>query len=372
MERFTPPFCPYPSCDNHLPNPLDDWPGRVHVRRYGRHPSGLARFRCVSCKATFCEGQFDCEFRHRRVGLGPLIFELFTGGFSNRQIARALSCSEWLVRSRLSKLSKQGMLYHAQLTANLKIAEPVAYDGLENFARSQYEPNNINHAIGQQSLFIYDFNFAPIRRKGRMSDRQKLNKEKLDQLLGKIPKMAIKDSSQRMFEQLAERLSDSAQKLTLLSDEHYLYKRALEALGPNRQLIDHQTVSSKAPRTYKNILFAVNHADLLTRQHVKAFARETISFAKTAASMVQKYALFMVWKNYFRPQFTKRHKLDPSANTHSPAQKLGLVSHRLKYSEVFKHKLFKNHTKLSHDWSLFIDNQTPYQRSQVQLLTAHN
>jgi hypothetical protein len=264
------------------------------------------------------------------------------------------------------------MLFHAQLTANLKIAEPIAYDGLENFARSQYEPNNINHAIGQQSLFIYDFNFAPIRRKGRMSDRQKLNKEKLDQLLGKIPKMAIKDSSQRMFGQLAERLSGSAQKLTLLSDEHYLYKRALETLGRDRHLIDHQTVSSKAPRTYKNILFAVNHTDLLTRQHVKAFARETISFAKTAASMVQKYALFMVWKNYFRPKFTKRHKLDPSANTHTPAQKLGLASHRLKYSEVFKHKLFKNHIKLSHDWSLFIDNQTPYQRSQMQLLTAHN
>jgi hypothetical protein len=263
-------------------------------------------------------------------------------------------------------------LFHSRITKSATISEPIAYDGLENFAKSQYEPNNINQAIGRESLFIYDFNFAPLNRKGRMSDRQKLKKEKLDLMLGRVPQFAIASSTRTLLKRLIKKVNPEHQKLILLSDQHYLYRRAVKSLGSLKQSIDHQTVSSKAPRTYKSILFPINHADLLSRQNIKAFARETISFSKTHAAMVQKYTLFMVAKNYLRPQFTKTHKRDPTANTQSPAQKLGLTQRILKYGEIFGDKIFRLHVSLSDDWSLFFESKTPYERRFFSLLPAHN
>lgn len=293
-------------------------------------------------------------------------------GLSNRQIARSLSCSEWLVRSRIVKMSQQALLFQTKATKDLRIKEPIAFDGLENFARSQYEPNNLNHAIGRDSYFIYDFNFAPLNRKGRMSDRQKLKNDKLQVSLGRVPKTAIKISSLALFKRLLERRDEKEERITLLTDQHFLYRKALHSLGTKAHLIEHQSVSSKASRTYKNILFPVNHTDLLTRQHVKAFARETISFSKTEGAMVQKYALFMVWKNFLRPQFTKSHKLDPKSNSETPAQKLNLTNRILKFGDVFQRKLFKNHTPLNQDWALFFLAKTPFKRTGGSLLTAHN
>ena len=346
------------------------------MTRFWRHGSrqltGLARrFRCCECGRTFSMAQFFFEFRCKRRGLSHHIFAHFTAGLSNRQIARAISSSEGLVRDRIHKMATQSMLFHSKLTRDHQIQEPIAYDGLENFARSQYEPNNINQAIGSKSLFIYDFNFAPLNRKGRMSSRQKLNDEKLAQMLGRFPKSAIKFASYRLFERLAQKCSPANGTLKLLTDEHFQYRRAVRQLARRRINIDHATVSSKAPRTYKNILFPVNHADLLARQHIKAFARETISFSKTHVAMVQKFALFAVWKNYMRPQFTKRHKTNPLANVQTPAQSAGITKAPLRFGELYTERLFAKHSQLNQDWKLFINNQTPYNRVLMEGATPH-
>jgi len=257
-------------------------------------------------------------------------------------------------------MAKQALLFHAQKTSCLRITEPIAYDGLENFARSQYEPNYINHAIGRDSLFIYDFNFSPLNRKGRMSDRQKLKKLELERDLGKFPKDAIAHATYQIVKRLLDKTSP-AQPLHLLTDEHFQYKNALCRM--KKENINHQTVSAKASRTYKNILFPVNHTDLLTRQRVKAFARETISFSKTHVAMVQKYALFSLRKNYMKAQFTKKHAQNPLSNKQTPAQAVGLTDHPLRFGEIFAEKLFRSHAKLCKEWALFYDKQVPYPRS---------
>jgi hypothetical protein len=362
MIDTKPNYCPYLNCSN--------------THRFWIHGSrklcGLARrFRCCVCRRTFSLAQFYFEFRNKRIGLNHHILAQFTAGLSNRQIARGISASECLVRERIQKMAKQGLLFHAQQTLDFTITEPVAYDGLENFARSQYEPNNINQAIGSKSLFIYDFNFAPLNRKGRMSDRQKLNDEKLAQSLGRFPKSAIKTASIELFNRLVHKCRTTRNPLKLLTDEHFQYRRAVRQINRRRNLIDHATVSSKAARTYKNILFPVNHADLLARQHIKAFARETISFSKTHAAMVQKFALFAVWKNYIRPQFTKPHKADPRTNVQTPAQSAGVTHAPLKFGDLYTERLFKKHITLNQDWQLFIEDQTPFNRARTPKATPH-
>jgi hypothetical protein len=269
---------------------------------------------------------------------------------------------------KILKLARVSLLQHTRLCERLKIHEPIAYDGAENFAKSQYEPNNINHAIGDKSRFIYDFGFAPLNRKGRMSDRQKLKKAELEQLQGRFPRNAIQKSTTQLITRLLDRCEPGS-KLQLQTDEHYLYKRSIQqdlfSLGLTEQYhvrIEHITISSKATRLYKHILFSVNHTDLLIRQHVKAFARETIGFSKTHEDMCLKYALFMVWKNYFRPQFTKAHKRDPRTNTTTPAMALGLTDSIPRFGEFFGLRLSPTQVPLSDEWKHFYFRQPVFQK----------
>jgi hypothetical protein len=276
-------------------------------------------------------------------------------GLSNRQIARGLGCSAGLVRLRIQKLARHALLEHERRSGSLSIAEPISYDGIENFARSQYEPNNINHAIGSKSLFIYDFDFAALNRKGRMSDRQKRRKAELEDLEGHFPKNAMELSTGRIFKRLHGRCKPG-QKLEILSDEHFQYRRAIRKNFKATE-IEHTTISSRATRLYRHILFSVNHTDLLLRQCLKAFARETISFSKTHRAMCLKYALLMIWKNYMRPQFVKSHKQDPAANHRTPAMAVGITDKILSFGECFGRRIFESQVELNETWKLIYRNE---------------
>ena len=70
----------------------------------------------------------------------------------------------------------------------------------------------------------------------------------------------------------------------------------------------------------------------------------------------------MLWKNYFRPQFTKPQISNPSANSQTPAQALGLETKPLTYHNVFSKKLQPNHHKLNPDWICFYNLSTPFPR----------
>lgn len=290
------------------------------------------------------------------------IFSYLKFGVSNREIARHLKTSEHLVRIRYRKLLKWSLIKQTELTQGLKIDEPLVYDGLEAFAGTQYDPNNIQQAIGKNSLFIYDFNFAPLNRKGMMSPRQKRVRRVMEEKEGRYSPRAIRTSSAEILARLYDKRADLSKPLILFSDQHFQYRRAIQQdlKGLN---IQHITISSKDFRNYKNCLFCVNHADLLIRQHIGAFSRETISFAKKHSRMVGKYALFMVWKNFFRPQFVKPHKRNPASNLNTPAMALGLTKAPLEFHEFFDIKRTLSQVNLNREWRLFYDDKVPYSRS---------
>jgi hypothetical protein len=285
-------------------------------------------------------------------------------GVSNRKISRVLAISEHSVRIRLGRLSQKALEFHHSKSGDLKISEPIAYDGLENFAGSQYDPNNINQAVGRNSLFVYDFNFASMNRKGRMSPWQKRRLHHIVSTNGRYNSKNIRVATCDILRRIYER-RDKTKPLHLLSDEHFQYRRVLRE-DLNLPNLIHQTVSSKACRNYQNILFSVNHADLLIRQNIAAFARETIAFSKTAGRMCQRYALFMVHKNYMCAQFTKKHSRRECANLKSPAELLGLADRVLKFRDIFHYRSFaENTTTMNDDWKSFWRAQVPrkYDRS---------
>ena len=384
-ESHHPPYCPNPDCEYHsLGFDREQCGSSIrHAHRGLRsifwikkgwdqrvYSDPVQRFQCKTCRRKFNFSVFTINYRFQIRGqINSKIFFRAVHNRSNRSIARELGVSEWLVRRRISQIARFGLIQHFCYLERLKINEPIAYDGLECFARSQYEPNNINQAIGVDSLFCYTFNFAPLNRKGRMSDRQKRHLEKLEVLEGRFNPKATRIASAELFEELVSRIDPRSEKLILLTDEHFQYRRAIvRDLSPKtRAKIEHRTVSSKETRNYKNILFAVNHMDLLIRRYVAAFTRETICFSKNHSAMLEKFVLHMCYKNYMKPQFVKTHKRDPDSNTHSPAMKLGLTNRVLLFHDFFVAPTKKINTKLVGEkmpecWKLLLKNEVAFER----------
>jgi hypothetical protein len=308
----------------------------------------------------FCENCRLLHFRQKKAdpALNAKILMFAVRSISNRCMARMLYISEHCVRIRLRRLAKRSLTFQDGILKSFKITEPLCFDGLENFAGSQYDVNNIQQALGSESLFIYDFNLATMNRKGRMSEWQKMRLEEIHQTFGRYNPRAIRVATQTLLERLQTKWGRKT-PMVLMSDEHFQYRRVIQE-DLKHLKIEHHTVNSKVCRNFQNILFPVNHADRLIRQQVAAFTRETISFSKTHAIMCQRYALFMVHKNFMCPQFTKVQVRWPEAHLKSPAQIAGLCDRILDFEDIFyKAASDKDLEKLSSDWQHFARGEIP-------------
>jgi len=360
MPAFTHLCCPDLSCSG----------SKLRAISFGLTPGVLflnglrrSRFQCPICKLTFSSNRFALDYRHKHPdpALNQKIFSLHINGLSNRAIARFLSVSENCIRGRLFKMSRWAFDFHSSRLSKLNISESLCMDGLENFAFSQYDPNYINQIVGRDSLFIYDFNFSPMNRKGRMSDWQKNRLAEIEGVQGRYDPKAIRRSTTKLLTRIYKRVQPSQMPLRILSDEHFQYRRSLEFDIPEFR-IQHTTISSKVSRNFQNILFPVNHADLCIRQNIAAFSRETISFSKSAARMCQRFMLFALHKNYMAPQFTKVHVRRPEAHIKSPAQILGVETKILRFSEIFSQQermKSKDALNAHPEWSDFSKDQIP-------------
>ena len=364
---FTPPFCPRLNCRNHFKETVRSGFSRRHgLVTLRRFPYASQRFQCCDCGATFSASFFRLHYRQKKWGHNEQIWEDFLVGISKRGIARRIKASERLVRTRLRNMARWAELKHAQLTEELKIEEPIVYDGLENFAFSQYDPNNINHAVGKKSLFIYDFNFAPLNRKGRMSPWQVRKKKILENRHGNYPKNAIRSSTKRLFERLLKRCP---KELELYSDRHFQYRRVVEEDLRGEPIL-HVKVSSKIFRNFKNPLFAVNNIDLQARHNLAPFKRETIAFAKHEIAMLDSFTLYAAYRNYLRPKFWGTHRSDPESSEKSPAMALGITKKILSFDEFFGERVLPTHTALTSDAQERYQRQMSTSRRKIALAPA--
>lgn len=259
-------------------------------------------------------------------------------------------------------MARWAELMHTKLTENTFIEEEIVYDGLENFAFSQYDPNNINHAIGKKSLFTYEFNFCPLNRKGRMTAAQVKRKKELEDKYGPYPRDAIRAKSRDVFRRL---LSRTKGRLTLFTDEHFQYERAIEDIRTSK--IDHIKISSRKHRNFRNHLFAVNNIDMQARHFASAFRRETIAFSKTTIAMQESFFLYIVNRNYMRPKFFKKHKHDPYSHKRSPAMEIGIMKKILTFEEFFQERVCKTQVNLNKDFENLYHSIDPDSRRPIRM-----
>jgi transposase-like protein len=334
---FVPPFCPRTVCPHHRCR--DGW----RYKRSGTYarrcePRTIQRYRCGHCGVTFSTQTFSTTYYLKCPELlEPLFFRLLAcSGY--RQIAREARCAPTTAMRQAARLGRHAMLYLHQNRPSGPLAEPLVIDGFESFAFSQYHPLHLNVAVGAESHYFYAFTHARLRRKGRMTARQQRRRAAIERRHGRADPKAI----ERGMAQAISLAVPEPQPLTVRSDEHPAYPRALRRLAGYR--VRHECTPSVAARTPGNPLFPVNLLDLLLRQNHSHLKRESIAFAKRHQAVIERTALHMLWRNYTKP-FSENH------GGGTPAMRLGLRASPLSPRQLLKERLFPSRVALPEPWT---------------------
>ena len=335
-----------------------------------REKRRVRRFRCLTCGRSFSARTFTATYWLHRPDLFLRVASLSIAGAGLRQIGRELGISHATVARHLARAGRHCLLYHRQTVAAAVITEPIAFDGFETFEYSQYFPCHLNLAAGHDSWFLYHFTDSPLRRKGSMTQRQKARRAELEKTLGpanpKAVEEGIVDLLRAVLRQTPAReirgpgtspaeppagrhasVSDP-HVVQLHSDDHPAYGRALRRLRPEfpGARILRRVTPSTDPRSRANPLFSVNLADLLLRHHGANHRRETIAFSKRRQAMIERLAVFTVWRNYLK----WRREKQPGETA---AMRAGILDRRIAWEEVFGHRLFPRRRLLPGAWESY-------------------
>jgi hypothetical protein len=250
-----------------------------------------------------------------------------------RQIARELGTAPTTVLRQVERLGRHCLLFHERHRPRGPLGEPLVVDGFESFEFSQYHPLHFHTAVGAHSQFFYAFTDSELRRKGRMSARQKQRRAELEARLGRPDPRSI----EREMAALVALVVPEGGQAEIRSDEHPAYPRALRQLA-DREL-RHRVTASRKPRTPQNPLFPVNLLDLLIRHSSANHKRETIAFSKRRQCAAYRLAILLVWRNYMKSLSERRQD-------ETPAQRLGLFPRKLTVADLLQQRLFPSRIAL--------------------------
>jgi hypothetical protein len=285
----------------------------------------------------------------RRPELLGVIFRRLVGCSGYRQIGRELGVSPSTVMGQAARLGRHCLLVHAERRPTGRICEPLVLDGFVSFEYSQYHPTEFHTVLGARSHFVYGVTESELRRSGRMTVRQRQRRKWLEERFGRPDPR----SREREVATLLGIVAPQAQELELHSDDHGDYPRALRRVSHLR--IRHRVTSSRAVRTARNPLFAVNLWDLLVRHSGANHKRETIAFSKRRQSAVERMMVLLVWRNLVK-SFSERRR------DGSPAMRLGLEVRRWTVEELLAVRRFPGRVALPERWAAYYWRRTPTRR----------
>jgi len=338
QDCFVPPHCPRSHCRFH---------GSPVGWRWIRHgsfsrqcePRRIPRFRCCHCRATFSTQTFSTTYSlNRPEPLEPIAHRLLASS-GYRQIAREARCAPPTVMGLAARLGRHALLLLHAHRLQGAIQEPIVIDGFESFAFSQYHPLHLNVAVGAHSHFVYGFTFAALRRKGRMTLKQRHRRSQLEHLHGRPDPKALEHS----VADLVRLAVPHPQPVTIRSDEHPAYPRAFRRLDHS---VWHECTPSVLARTHRNPLFPVNLLDLLLRHNSANHKRETIAFSKRHQSVIERGAWLLAWRNLVKP-FSEQH------GGGTPAMRVGLTKGPWSVRRLLRERQFVSRVDLPESWRTY-------------------
>ncbi|TVR60118.1 MAG: hypothetical protein EA426_05705 [Spirochaetaceae bacterium] len=348
---FHPPFCPNPCClYHHAPPPEDELWWRDHGRYRTKIAGRIRRLRCRRCGRTFSERTFSTAYYIKvQINLVAALLCL-VGGMSLRAIARGLGCSMGSLSNRFARMGRQAAAMHAELAATVSLAEDLCADGFVDFTVSQYFPDVTTVLVGSRSQMIYSLDHGFLRRRGRMTARQRRRRARLERLF-RAARSAEKNTFACALAETLERNWNPARPLILDTDKNPLYPRALAALAKEIPAIGdpkrfhHRVTSGEAPRTHANHLFPVNYIDRQIRLNLAAHRRQTVCFARNTAATLDRTVLLMCYHNY-----NKAHRIVDTRPTPSAHAVVAGVDEQAIigwWRRFFLSRTFFTHTSLS-------------------------
>ena len=263
------------------------------------------------------------------------------GCMGARQLARDFGVSHETVVRHTARLARHCMLFHLKTWNGAPPDGDVVVDGFESFEWSQYHPIHHHVAVEADTGFFLYHTDSELRRKGRMTAGQRKRRAWIEQTYGRPDPQAIRKD---MTELLEVSLQGTDQGV-VRSDEHRSYPPAIKRVGCR---IRHEQTSSKAARTARNPLFAVNELDLLIRHSQSNHKRETIAFSKRRQGSAEKLSILLVWRNYVKSHREKR----PGT---TPAMRKGLLQKPLGIEELLGQRLFPGRIGLPARWQEYYD-----------------
>lgn len=306
---FSPPFCPSASCKNHTIDRIDvPDPSWFSKRGFYTTTNEIAhqRFSCNTCEGSFSQTQFSLSFYQKKHIPTKDLWDLLTHSTSIRGMATIIGCSPTTILRKIALLSRQALAILTLALTQIQIQESFVSDGFESFAYSKYAPHDIHILVGKFSQFCSDFNAAPFKRKGRMTDAQKKRCTFLYKS-ARFPKGSLTSRFSQIIDTLLTLYAESntSDPLVLYTDFKKQYVTALER-HPGIQelqkkgLFTHIQISSQELRDVRNHLFAVNYLDREFRKDLSEFHRKSTCFARDLGCQMHRVSIYICWHNFIK------------------------------------------------------------------------
>jgi len=349
-----PPFCPNSDCPFHTAPPTATrWyhiAGSYETLAFGT----VTRFKCLACGKTFGEQTFRLDYYAKRKLSYQRIFEHITNCGGIRATARIMGVNHSAISNRIGRMARQAIAVQAKLMDGFVPKEHLVTDGFESFVSDQYQPNNIHLLTGKESQFLFTYDYAHLRRKGRMTTQQKEERKYREKNYIRERRTIYQSFRQivAMVEEFALRREDQVTRL--YSDKKKEYRLVLAESEELQKLSKlnrfyHLTFSSELKRTILNPLFSVNYYDREVRKDNADHVRETVRFSRNVNSALERFAVYQLYHNYFKPYRIVHN--DRKLYTHAEAA--GLDPQRIEkiLKNIFTMRKFFTHVKLSLNWS---------------------
>lgn len=345
---FWPPFCPWPSCDQH--RIADGSRPRFHRHGAYHRPSDgepVVRFRCLVCRRTCSQQTFSFSYYLKRADLSPAIAANLEAGSAHRQIARSVRCAASTVTHRAARLGRHAMLLLARAVNALSgLDEPIVADHFETFAFSQDFPFGVATAVGADSWFIYALDPAPHRPGGPPRRRSRA--------AAPPSRGGYRASFTRVLDAMVS-MAGSRGRLDLITDDHHAYAAAV-ARHPCKARIRHRSFAnpkrrvkgatrSAQARRRDAAMFPVDLLHAILRHTCAHHRRETIAFGRRLNALMERMFLTAVWRNFVKNRSERR----PGPPT-TPAMLRGLAKAPWSWAKVFSQRLFATRTSLPAVW----------------------
>ncbi|HEV8701161.1 MAG TPA: hypothetical protein VGV60_07820 [Candidatus Polarisedimenticolia bacterium] len=306
----------------------------------------MPRFRCLSCGRTFSQQSFAFSYYLKRPELSRPIAAGLVAGSAHRQIARSLGCHHSTVTRRSRRLGRHALLLHQTALQELAVAEPIIVDDFDSFAGSQYFPCTLPTATGSNSWFLYGFAFARERRRGTMSPTQKKRRTSLERLYGRPPHGSVTAA----FCSLLRALPPARGRLRIVADDDPAIRRAASALPhlhlsayPNPVRGPKGSRRTLEARQRDRAMFPNDQLHRFLRHSQAAHRRETIAFGRSYNGLVDRLALFVVWRNLVQAR-SERHPRDGTT-----AMRLRLTTRPWSWGQVLAERLHVGRIQAGHE-----------------------